>query len=112
RGFCSKYFIKERAPLYAERFARRGDITVAQSTAVFNELKSKGFLDSKNYFIGFSDVLLTAYQANPTSFPELNSLTILQRLFVNEQIDISVSDHHIYSDYNKATIKFLNTQCL
>lgn len=112
RGYCSKYFIKERSPLYAERFARRGDITVAKSTAVFNELKSKGFLDSKNYFKGYIDAFTTAYQANPSSFPEYNSLTILQRLFVNEQISISVSDHHIYSDYNKATIKFLNTQCL
>lgn len=112
RGICSKYLMKEHCPLYAERFARRGDITVAKSTALFNEIKSKGFLDSRNYFIGFSDVLVNAYNANPTSFPELNSLTILQKLFVIEQVDLSVSDHQMYSDYNKATLKFLNTQCL
>ncbi len=112
RGVCSKYFIKEHAPLYAERFARRGDISIAKSSAVFNELKTKGYLNNKNYFIGFSDVLVNAYTANPTSFPELNSLTVLQKLFVVEQIDLSVSDHQMYSDYNKATLKFLNTQCL
>ena len=112
RGVCSKYFIKEHAPLYAERFARRGDISIAKSTAVFNELKAKGYLNNKNYFIGFSDVLVSAYQANPTSFPELNSLTVLQKLFVVEQIDLSVSDHQMYSDYNRATLKFLNSQCL
>jgi hypothetical protein len=112
RGVCSKYFIKEHAPLYAERFARRGDITLAKSAAVFTELKTKGYLNSKNYFIGFSDVLVNAYTANPTSFPELNSLTVLQKLYVVEQIDLSVSDHQMYSDYNKATLKFLNTQCL
>jgi hypothetical protein len=112
RGICSKYFIKEHAPLYAERFARRGDITIAKSAAIFNELKAKGYLTSKNYFIGFSDAFVTAYQANPTAFPELNSLTVSQKLFVVEQIDLSASDHQMYSDYNKATLKFLNTQCL
>ena len=112
RSICSKYFIKERSPLYAERFARRGDISIAQSLAVFAELKSKNFLDSKNYFIGFSSSLVTAYQASPASFPALSSLTLLQIAFVLEQIDLAVSDHQMYSDYNKATLKFLNTQCL
>ena len=111
RGICSKYYIQEHSPLYAERFARKGDITIAKSIALFNELKSKGFLNSKNYFIGFGDALTTAYQANPTSFPELNSLTVLQKLSVIEQIDLAVADHQMYSDYNRATLKFLNTQC-
>ncbi|HWR33432.1 MAG TPA: hypothetical protein VN451_07905 [Chitinophagaceae bacterium] len=111
RGICSKYFMQEHSPLYPERFARKGDITIAKSTAVFNELKTKGYLNNKNYFIGFSDVLTTAYQANPTSFPELNSLNILQKITVIEQIDLAVADHQMYSDYNRATVKFLNTQC-
>ncbi|GAB2835597.1 alpha/beta hydrolase family protein [Ferruginibacter profundus] len=112
RGICSKYFIKEHSPLYAERFARRGDISVAQSTAVFNELKSKGYLTNKNYFIGYSDAFVTTYQSNPTAFSQLNSLNALQKLFVIEQIDLAVSDHQMYSDYNRVTLKFLNTQCL
>lgn len=111
RGLCSKFLIKERSPLYPERFARRGDITLAKSAAVFNELKSKGYLSNRNYFTGFSDVLVNAYTANPTAFPELNSLTALQKLFVVEQIDLSVSDHQMYSDYNKAALKFFNSQC-
>ena len=61
--------------------------------------------------MGYSDALTTAYQANPTSFPELNSLTILQKLTVVEQIDLAVADHQMYSDYNRATLKFLNMQC-
>ena len=112
RGICSKYLIKEHSPLYAERFARKGDITIAKSTALFNELKNKGYLTNRNYFIGFSDALVAAYQTNPASFPELNSLTILQKLTYTEQIDLAVSDHQMYSDYNRATLKFLNTQCL
>jgi hypothetical protein len=111
RGICSKYYMQEHSPLYPERFARKGDITLSKSISVFNELKSKGYLNSKNYFIGFSDALATAYQANPTSFPELNSLNILQKLTVIEQVDLAVADHQMYSDYNRATLKFLNTQC-
>lgn len=111
RGICSKYLIKERSPLYPERFARRGDITIGKSTLVFTELKSKGYLNNKNYFMGYSDALVMAYQSNPASFPELNSLTTSQKLFVIEQIDLAVSDHQMYSDYNRATLKFLNTQC-
>jgi len=111
RGICSKYYMLEHSPLYPERFARKGDITITKSMALFNELKSKGFLNSKNYFIGFSDALTTAYQANPASFPELNSLNVLQKLTVIEQIDLAVADHQMYSDYNRATLKFLNTQC-
>ncbi len=111
RGICSKYLIKERSPLYPERFARRGDINISQSQAVFTELKNKNFLDQKNYFVGFSSSLVDAYQSNPGSFPVLNSLSILQRIFIVEQIDLSVSDHQMYSDFNRATIKFLNTQC-
>jgi hypothetical protein len=111
RGICSKYYMQEHSPLYPERFARKGDITITKSTALFNELKSKGFLNSKNYFIGFSDALTTAYQANPAAFPELNSLNVLQKLTVIEQIDLAVADHQMYSDYNRATLKFLNTQC-
>lgn len=111
RGICSRYLIKEHCPLYPERFARRGDISLAKSAALFNELKSKGYLDIRNYFTGFSDVLVNAYTANPASFPELNSLTLLQKLFVVEQIDLSVSDHQMYSDYNRATLRFLNYLC-
>jgi len=111
RGICSKYLIKEHSPLYPERFARSSAITIAKSGAVFNELKSKGYIDSKNYFIGYSPALTAAFQTNPSAFPELKGLSILQFLFVTEQIDLAVSDHQMYSDFNRATLKFLNTQC-
>jgi hypothetical protein len=111
RGICSKYYMKERAPLYPERFARRGDISIAKSTAVFNELKNRGHLSERNYFNGFSNALVTAAQATPASYPELVTLTTAQILFVLEQVDLSVSDHQMYSDYNRATLRFLNRQC-
>ncbi|HET7116231.1 MAG TPA: hypothetical protein VFI29_07055 [Hanamia sp.] len=111
RGVCSKYYINQRSPLYPQRFAWSGDIPSTLSTDIFNELQSKGFLDSKNYFIGYSDTLISAVQSNPANFPVIKSLTLSQLQSMLAQINISVTDHHIYSDYNKATIKFLNTQC-
>src|SRR5665213_1368139 len=64
RGVCSKYYINQRAPIYPQRFARNGYISSTLSTNIFNELKSKGFLDNKNYFIGYSDTLTNAIQSN------------------------------------------------
>jgi hypothetical protein len=111
RSICSNYVIKEHCPIYAERFARRGDISISQSIAVVNELKAKGYINNKNYYVGFSDVLSATYTANPTSFPIFNSLNGFQKAFIMAQINLSVSDHQMYSDYNRATLKFLNTQC-
>ena len=112
RGICSKYFINEHSPLYRERFARRTDISVATSTALFNELKSKGYLNAKNYFIGYSTSFQTAFQAAPTQYPVFLSLTLTQKVYFLEQLDCCITDHQIYSDFSKLSLKFLNTQCL
>ena len=112
RGICSKYYINERSPLYPERFARRSDISIATSTALFNELKSKGYLDAKNYYIGYSSALQSAFLAAPTQFPVLLSLSLNQKAFFLEQLDCCITDHQMYSDFSKLSLKFLNTQCL
>ncbi|HSV11015.1 MAG TPA: hypothetical protein VLI68_09615, partial [Hanamia sp.] len=65
RGVCSKYLIKERAPLYPERFARSGSVSTSQSQAIFNELKAKGYVDKRNYYIGYSDGLMNDFTNNP-----------------------------------------------
>ena len=111
RGVCSKYLVNERAPLYPERFARSRAISISQSQAIFNELKSKGYIDNRNYYIDYSDKLVNDFESNPANFPTLKTLSLVQLAFVTEQIDISVSDHHIYSDFDKAMVKFLNVQC-
>ncbi|MFT3702155.1 MAG: hypothetical protein QM802_07285 [Agriterribacter sp.] len=111
RGLCSKYFIKERSPLYAERFARSGDISLSASSAIFEELKAHHFIDNKNYFIGTSDDLNAAFIADPSGFPQLKNLSLTQLSFVSAQVSLAVSEHSMYSDYNRASIQFLNTQC-
>lgn len=112
RGVCSKYFLNPRSSIYPERFSRDGTISTALSISIYNELKSKGFIDNKNYFIGFSDAFLTAFNANRSNFPVINGLTYAQQTSMLAQINLAVADHHMYSDLNRATLKFLNTQCL
>ena len=111
RGVCSKFLINQRSPLYPERFARSGVLSLSQSSSIFNELKSNGFIDTKNYFTGYSDVLISSVQNNPSNFPVIKSLSFNQLNAMLSEINIAVADHHIYSDYNRATLKFLNSQC-
>ncbi|MEO7049662.1 MAG: hypothetical protein ABI091_30440, partial [Ferruginibacter sp.] len=111
RSVCSKYFINEHSPLYPQRFARNTSISIATSAAIFNEIKNNGFLNSKNYFIGYSDDLKNALLSHPSSFPTIISLNILQQSFILAEIDCCVTDHHMFSDFTKLSLKFLNTQC-
>ncbi|MBS1615499.1 MAG: hypothetical protein JST06_05210 [Bacteroidetes bacterium] len=111
RGICNRYLVKERAPLYPQRFARRGDISDTLSAAIFSEIKAHGLLDSRNYFQGYSETLDSAFSANRSGFPVLASLSTLQYFFVDQQISLSVSDHQMYSDYNSATLHFLEQPC-
>lgn len=110
-GICSKYLIKERSSLYPERFSRQGDISIDESKNIFNEIKANNLLDANNYFKGYSEDMQSAYSNNKTAFQQINNLTPAQKQEVLEEISLSVLDHHMYSDFNKATIKFLNTQC-
>lgn len=111
RGICSRFLIKERCPLYPQRFARSGILSAGQSEAVFQELKSRGYLDQKNYFVGYADDLVQEYKNNSHRFPVISSLSLSQQLFISAQISLSVSDHKMYSDFDAATVRFLNNPC-
>ena len=45
------------------------------------------------------------------AIPVLKSLNAAQLYFVFTQLDLCVSDHQMYSDFNRATIQFLTKQC-
>jgi hypothetical protein len=111
RGVCSGFLIKERSPLYPERFARSGARPEGLSADVFAELQSNGFLDARNYFKGFIDDFLNAVAASPGKFPVFIGLSSDQKQAVTAQIDIAVSDHHMYSDLDHAAVAFLDDPC-
>ncbi|HEX7754951.1 MAG TPA: hypothetical protein VF421_06400 [Niabella sp.] len=111
RGICSRYLVNERSPLYPERFTRGELLTIEQSASVFAELKANGFVNDKNYFNTSPDTLTTALRKNPDKFPVLKNLSLNQKQAVLEQVNIAAAAHHIYSDYDGATVKFLMHQC-
>jgi hypothetical protein len=111
KGVCSKYFINDRSPVYPERFARRADISVATSTALFNELKNNHWLDNKNYLKATSDSLSKIFLANASLYPTYNGLNAAQQYYVNGQLDNMYAAHQFYSDLDKTSIKFLDSGC-
>jgi predicted esterase len=111
RGICSKYTSHNASPLYAERFARTGDITIAVSTTIFTEFKNAGLLNAKNYFVKTKAEVLTILQSNASAFPTLNGLTASQKASALNQLEVTLADHEFFSDYNRRTINFLNNQC-
>ena len=111
RGICSKYFIHDHSPVYPERFARRSDISITVSTNLVNELRKNNWLDSKNYFVNTSGFVSTDVQAKPANYPVFLGLNLTQQVDVLNQIDVMYAAHQFYSDFNRTTIKFLDTQC-
>ncbi|OQP60588.1 hypothetical protein A3860_32760 [Niastella vici] len=111
RGVCSKYFITDRSPVYPERFARLSDISVATSTAIFKELKNNNWLTDKNFMKANSDSVSKVCLANTATYPTYNSLNAVLRYFVNMEIDVMFAGHQFYSDFDKTTIKFLDSRC-
>ena len=111
RGVCSKYFKNDKSPVYPERFARGAGISLGTSAAFFNELKNNHWLDSKNYLKTVSDTLVPVFTATPSVYPTYNSFTIAQRLFVTGEIDDMYAAHQFFGDFNRTTIKFLDSGC-
>jgi len=111
RGICSKYFSNDRSPVYPQRFARMSGISLASSAALYNELKAGHWLDARNYLTATSDSIQPVLVANPSTYPTFNGLTPAQGLFAMNQIDIMYAAHQFYSDLDKTTIKFLDSQC-
>jgi hypothetical protein len=111
RNICSKYALHDKSPVYPERFARRADISIATSTAFFNELKTNHWLDSRNYLLATSDSLSPIFLANTATYPTYNKFTFSQRQYVTGQIDAMYAAHQFHSDLNKTTIQFLDKQC-
>ncbi len=112
RGICSKYFAHDHSPVYNERFARSGDISVAISANIVSELRTNGWLDSKNYMKASAATISASIQATPSNYPVLNALSVNQQQYIANEIEAMFAAHQFYSDYNKTTIKFLNSQCL
>lgn len=111
RGICSKFFLHDHSPVYPQRFARWNGISLATSTALFNELKANKWLDNKNYLTATSTIISPVILANPSAYPVSSALNVAQYQFFINQLDDMYAAHQFFSDYDKTTIHFLATPC-
>jgi len=111
RGICTRYFLHDRAPVFAERFERRGDISTAQALAVFQDLQANNCLDPESFLNISGDSIGQLVIASPLNWPGIAALTSLQRGFVREQLSVSFADHQFFGDFNGRTLDFLNHAC-
>lgn len=111
RGICTKYFLHDHSPVYAERFMRSGSITQTVAGNLLEEFQSNNLLDANNYLLYASDTILTKIIDSPASYPVFVSLTGAQKSFVGAEIDAMYAAHQFYSDYNKKTLHFFDSLC-
>jgi hypothetical protein len=111
RGICSKYFLQDHTPVYAERFMRSGTITQTKANNLFAEFQSHNFLDANNYLLYATDTITARIIAAPLTFPTFLSLTQAEKIFVGTQVDAMYAAHQFFSDYNKKTLRFFDSLC-
>lgn len=111
RGVCSKYFANDRSPVYPERFARVPGVTVATSTALYNELKANHWIDDHHFMTAVSDTITADVKVHAGNYPVYKSLSLYQQYYVGNQVDAVYAAHQFYSDLDKTTIYFLDHQC-
>lgn len=87
-----------QSPVYPERFWRIPGLTQADSQAIYNALKTNGFLDNRDYLIERPST--SNWQAViPAQYSQyING--------IDSQLDICFADHHFYSDYNSRVLRF------
>ena len=111
RGICTKYFLHNHSPVYAERFMRSGSINQTLANNLFAEFQTNQLLDANNYLRFASDSIGAKISAAPSAYPVFLSLNGSQRIFVASEVDAMFAAHQFYSDYNKKTLRFFDKQC-
>ena len=111
RGICSPLYLQNHSRVYPQRWARWNGISLSLSQAIYGELQSNHFLDSRNYLVLTADSIEARIQAAPSNYPVISSLNLVQYTFVTNEMDIMYAAHQFFSDYNKTTIRFLDSPC-
>lgn len=101
RGIRAEYNVLEPSPVFPERFRRIPGLTAADSNAIYDALKSNGFLDRRDLLVqnpntsGWQTVIPSQYSGN------------LPDIF--DQLKICYTEHQFFSDHNRRTIRFFDS---
>ena len=103
RAIPSAYYVNEPSPIFPNRFTIIPGIDASGSTAIFNALKSAGYINAKGYFTIDPRVSSIWYSAVPAQY---NNATMIP--MIDDQIYISYTQHKFYKDSDYRTIAFFN----
>jgi poly(3-hydroxybutyrate) depolymerase len=104
RNIPASYNLFQPQPVHNLRFARIMGLTNSDSQTIYNSLKINGHLDADDFQIQTpaNGAWLSAIPAQYNSF--LGE--------INNQLRASYAEHQFYSDHNRRTLDFFNTQSL
>ncbi len=111
RGVCSEVYVNEPGPLHPQRFSRRPGIALAQSQALFNDLKNNNCLGANNYLIKSNKQIEDLVVAQPQNWLSLAALGVQERLFVQDELAVLWSAHHFTADFNAKAMRFIRNAC-
>jgi hypothetical protein len=102
RNIACQYYLNTPTPLYTSRFSIIPSIGTANSSLIYNDLKSSGYLNTNSFF-NIDPVINTQWQsaiAAPYNPPALEP--------IGDQLAVAYAQHKFYKDSNYRTIAFLN----
>jgi hypothetical protein len=103
RTIPSAYYVNEPSPIFPNRFTIIPGIDANGSAAIYNSLKSAGYINAKGYFTIDPRVSSVWFSAVPSQY---NNSTMLP--MIDDQIYISYTQHKFYKDSDFRTIEFFN----
>lgn len=105
RGIPSVYYVNQPAPLYPTRFTIIPGINANGSTAIYNALKSAGYVDAKGCYLTLDPRVSQAwYSSVPAPY---NTPAYIPG--IEDQLYVAFTQHKFYKDSNFRTIDFFNT---
>ena len=98
RGVSASFARNAPAPLNVNRFARITGLTPPDSAAIFQSIKSAGFLDAQDFLT-----------APPSTSGVQNSIPAAYTLYrspILDQLSATYTEHQFFSDANRRTLTF------
>jgi len=110
-GICTEFYFLRPSPTYPERYKRFPGITTTLSYSIHSELAANGCYDNGGYLTKAPAEIQADVIANQSSWPIILSLTVPQRQFVLDQLEVMWPSHHFHTSFMAADFKFISDPC-
>ncbi|MBP6812491.1 MAG: T9SS type A sorting domain-containing protein [Saprospiraceae bacterium] len=110
-GICTEFYFLRPSPTYPERYKRFPGITTTLSYSIHNELVANECFDNGGYLTKAPAEIQADVIANQSSWPTILSLTVPQRQFVLDQLEVMWPSHHFHTSFMAADFTFISDPC-